>query len=213
MGSKVLTDEQYHDLELAIADDDFSCSQTARDLSISQPTVSKYALLYGRSSPMKDQDRLREIGQRICRSCEKIKDISSFGFMDRNKGYRNSLCRPCCARLMNDRRANPTLEHRLTMLLGQARRNATKKGRGFSLTGDYLRGLWNEQDGKCFYTGLPMSLHQNDGALVSIDRIDSSHGYDPNNVVLCCRVVNLMKWDRSYQELVLWCKRIVEHYG
>lgn len=46
---------------------------------------------------------------------------------------------------------------------------------------------------------------------VSIDRIDSSKGYEEGNVQLVCHITNLMKQDLSISELKMWCAKIVEH--
>lgn len=46
---------------------------------------------------------------------------------------------------------------------------------------------------------------------ISIDRINSSLGYVRGNVQFVCDVVNRMKQDLSQVELVLWCRRVLEH--
>jgi hypothetical protein len=45
---------------------------------------------------------------------------------------------------------------------------------------------------------------------ISIDRIDSEKGYEPENVQLVCSVVNTMKMQYSEEELIAWCRAIVE---
>src|SRR3990167_6541773 len=208
-----LTDEQYHALELAISEDGLSSSATALELGISQPAASKYALLYGCPSPMREQDRLRGLNQRACRDCKETKAIDCFGFMDRKRGYRTSVCHKCVALRASKMKDNPSLDQRLAMLLGQAKHNAKARDREFLLTKDDLLGLWMAQGGLCAYSGVSMSLRQNNQALVTIDRVDSHKGYVSGNVVLCCLAVNIMKWDQSYDDLISWCTRIIQHHG
>jgi hypothetical protein len=43
---------------------------------------------------------------------------------------------------------------------------------------------------------------------ISIDRIDSSLGYDEGNLQLVCRQANIMKQQMSCQELASWCEDI-----
>lgn len=53
-------------------------------------------------------------------------------------------------------------------------------------------------DGSCFvFTG--------------IDRVDNTRGYDPDNVVPCCRVCNRAKDVRTKDEFLSWAKRVVDH--
>lgn len=66
----------------------------------------------------------------------------------------------------------------------------------FETTNADLLNLYRQQGGKCFYTGLEMKLISEtakDLLLASCDRIDSTKGYVPGNVVLCCWGVNLLK--------------------
>lgn len=51
------------------------------------------------------------------------------------------------------------------------------------------------QQGKCYWTGITLELTNGSKDLrqVSLDRIDSSIGYTPGNVVLACLGVNLMR--------------------
>lgn len=66
----------------------------------------------------------------------------------------------------------------------------------FETTNADLLEIYNQQQGKCFYTGIAMKLISEtakDLLLTSCDRIDSAKGYVPGNVVLCCWGVNLLK--------------------
>lgn len=77
---------------------------------------------------------------------------------------------------------------------------------------DHLKGLWDLQKGLCAESGLPMQLQI--GAdyddKCSPDRIDSSRGYDPDNIRLVCFWVNNMKMDTPQD---LFEKRIKILYG
>ena len=71
----------------------------------------------------------------------------------------------------------------------------------------YLKELWDSIDGKCYYSGLPMTLASNDVRkkndifkMASLDRIDSSIGYVKGNVQFCIAALNYAKNDRSDQD-------------
>lgn len=80
---------------------------------------------------------------------------------------------------------------------------AKKRGLSFSLGEGFLLKLFNDQNGLCFYTGIPMKLSSSGGIfsgkdqpdldILSVDRVDSSRGYEEDNVVLCCNAINKLK--------------------
>lgn len=47
----------------------------------------------------------------------------------------------------------------------------------------------------------------------SIDRIDSNKGYTPDNIQIVSRLYNSMKWDSSREELIHFCKSVLEKEG
>ena len=69
----------------------------------------------------------------------------------------------------------------------------------------------------CFYCGAEKSNHKvtknckegfdHNG----IDRIDSSKGYTPDNVVPCCKICNKAKMDMDQKDFILWIQRAANH--
>lgn len=77
-------------------------------------------------------------------------------------------------------------------------RKSVKKYHDTNIDRGYLRQLWDEQRGLCFWTQIPMltySVYKRHPQLVSIDRIDSDKGYSDSNVVLACAFANYGKSD------------------
>ena len=60
---------------------------------------------------------------------------------------------------------------------------------------EFLKQLYQEQQGKCAISNLPMTFDRNCEHTVSVDRIDSNIGYHPDNIHLTCWWVNRMKFD------------------
>jgi hypothetical protein len=46
---------------------------------------------------------------------------------------------------------------------------------------------------------------------ISIDRIDSNKGYTKDNIQLVCAYVNIMKSDKSIEELKYFCQCILNN--
>lgn len=67
----------------------------------------------------------------------------------------------------------------------------------------------------CFYCGIePSNLKKTKAGSVKyngIDRIDSSKGYTPENVVTCCRRCNVAKNDQTLSEFTEWYTRLYKY--
>ena len=91
-----------------------------------------------------------------------------------------------------------------------------KGGRRKELSLDYLEKLWEKQEGKCALSGLPMTYIRGNGRIVSnisIDRIDPTKGYTESNIQLVCGQVNVMKYTATTEELLYWCRAILQNHG
>lgn len=90
-----------------------------------------------------------------------------------------------------------------------------KQNTDFNITIDYLKYLWNKQDGKCALSGIDMTYIFNSGRIstnISIDRIIPSKGYTMGNIQLVCMACNQIKSDLTEEEMYNFCKKIVEIY-
>jgi CRISPR/Cas system Type II protein with McrA/HNH and RuvC-like nuclease domain len=91
---------------------------------------------------------------------------------------------------------------------------AKKRGFEFLITKEYAWDLYEKQNGKCFYTQLPINLNtRNNSMTASIDRIDSNKGYIEDNVVWVHKDINIMKNKFSKEYFLMLCKKIVENHG
>lgn len=85
------------------------------------------------------------------------------------------------------------------------KRNAGKRKLEWKLEISDIHKMWNDQNGLCFYSKLPMICGPNDNLTISLDRIDSKLGYQKGNVVLCGSIINSMKLDleiKEFKELI-----------
>jgi len=89
-----------------------------------------------------------------------------------------------------------------------------RKDRKETLTLEMMMTLFNKQNGLCAISGVEMTHILQGGRCpsnISIDRIDSTKGYEPDNVQLVCALVNTMKMQYTKEELIGWCQKIVEY--
>jgi chorismate mutase len=152
-----------------------------------------------------------------CFKCKTWKDYSLFVKNKKGSGGVGKLCRECynnydCVKLA-DKRKNERLKSSFTNDLNlylskresQIKHQAKYRGHEYDLDVEYVRELWDTQNGKCYYTGLDMIA---DGRVngfqgwncPSFDRKSPELGYVKGNVVWCCFAVNSFKQSLSESE-------------
>lgn len=78
---------------------------------------------------------------------------------------------------------------------------------------DYVKQIWKEQDGICYWFKTPMILEISDNNetllnKVSIDRLDNHKGYIKGNVVLCTNAANRARGNSSVDNWKLFLKQL-----
>jgi hypothetical protein len=100
-------------------------------------------------------------------------------------------------------------------LWARIRNQANRKSRTlpFTITKEYVWGKFQEQGGKCALTGWDLNIELSSKVAstrtASLDRIDSTKGYEPGNVQWVHKDVNQMKWDLSSARFIDVCKAVI----
>lgn len=106
--------------------------------------------------------------------------------------------------------------HFLAIKHGALRRNIS-----FDLTPIQLWELYQEQQGKCALTGLPITLTRDiknnnvnwEVVTASLDRIDSKDSYHIKNVQWVHKEINRLKNNYTLEELLYWSKLLLDKHG
>ena len=69
--------------------------------------------------------------------------------------------------------------------------------------------MWEAQKGLCAYSGIKLNLAPNTTTSVSVERIDNTIGYTPENTVLVAKAINSMKSNLTGEEFYDFCKSVV----
>lgn len=85
------------------------------------------------------------------------------------------------------------------------------KGFDPAINWKYLFDIWEQQNGRCVYSGVPLSIEANHPHSVSIDRIDSSIGYLKGNLQLVSAAVSRMKQEFDEEFFLSTCRLIAEN--
>ena len=77
---------------------------------------------------------------------------------------------------------------------------------------EYLKQLYDHQEGLCAISKIPMTFDRKCENAVSVDRIDSTIGYQPDNIHLTCWWVNRMKFDLELNDFKNKIKVLAESF-
>lgn len=157
-----------------------------------------------------------------CHICGEYLPVEEFG-ISTHYPYRDNhdaRCRKCRTAQAVTRKKSYTDEEGLYKTLQMrflcARERSQRYNIPFNITKQYLEQLWNNQNGLCAISGIPMTYIQGEGRTstnVSIDQINPRKGYTIGNVQLVCMAVNQMKSDLTLPELYQFCNAIIENHS
>jgi hypothetical protein len=160
-------------------------------------------------------------GYKKCSCCFEDKALEQFS--KKKDGKFISQCKECEKIRGKDKllKKTSTLEGKLITLLYGVTRRCKKKKLSQDINLEYLLQLYEKQNGCCFYTGKQMSIIGNGSKdnldkdsyfyKISIDRVNSSKGYEKNNIVLCCVGINIMKQDLPLEMFLDFCNSIISN--
>ncbi len=135
-------------------------------------------------------DNSGAVVQQECCVCRRMLPASAFTI---NKHIITGIyaeCKKChSARFRKVYKRDP-----IPIIVRQIVLRSKKRGIFCDLTVDDVRAAYDEQAGRCFYTGLAFGDTGTNNAL-SVDRIVPDRGYTKDNIVLCLLWVNVMKSD------------------
>lgn len=89
--------------------------------------------------------------------------------------------------------------------------SAAKRGHSWNITKEDIDTQYLKQQGICALSGLEMELSKRSIYRPSLDRIDSTKGYTPDNIQFVCSAINMMKNKLDEAVFVALCKSIALH--
>jgi hypothetical protein len=105
-------------------------------------------------------------------------------------------CEKSCSKEANYAKFMLDPEFRIRKLTSMAKHRAKQSGVPFDIDSEYMMTLWNDNDGKCAITKIPLDLDKSDKGKVnpyapSFDRIIPELGYVKGNVRIVCYQLNI----------------------
>ena len=152
------------------------------------------------------------MSKKICTACKRNLPTSEFNTEANWKGeYQRGVCKVC----LQSSKAK-TISSSPYTYLGQVfsklKSIRIKQGVEWEVEVDYIRALWDIQEGKCALSGMYMTWQAGEGKQdfnVGIDRKDPNKGYIIGNIQLVAERVNVMKHTLGGSEFYWLFKTIV----
>ena len=148
-------------------------------------------------------------GLKICNTCRETKPLTDFHKHRSRLGGVSDECRKCA--LSRCRRRYLQNGWKGPERLRAFKQVAKKSNVPFNLTSDDIEEAYKKQKGLCYYSKIPLSHEVHSMYTISVDRIIPVNGYVPENIVLCCCIINTMKTNLSYEVFLDLCKVIVKN--
>lgn len=196
----------------------------AKKLGYTTQTVSRYIKHYNilrKKYPVKDlknkqfgrltvieydgQDRHHKAKWKCICKCGKIRSVNAASLL-------RNLTTSCGCRNTEVKRHNGYKDIS-AQFFRRIKSEAKQRNINFELTMADIWYQYEKQNYKCFYSGLNLKFDTNccnrpADQTGSIDRIDSSIGYTKNNIVICHKVINRMKYFLTIKEFIAFCNLI-----
>lgn len=169
----------------------------------------------------------RSMGRVNCDHCgiEFEKPVSEIS-RNRQLGRRNFCSRSCTGKA-NVGNIGHRSDYDISKHSGNARdqytglrqfiRRIKNRNKESNMTLEYLKELWDTQEGKCPYSGIQLVLPNNSVndpiITASLDRIDSAKGYVVDNVQFISTAINYMKGTMSHIKTLELCQLIADNFN
>ena len=150
---------------------------------------------------------------KVCSRCKESKPLSAFGKCSKTKDGLLWHCKECQKKVGLKYRGKYPRNALTRGLIRALKRRPTSN----PITSDELWQMWKDQGGRCQLTGVEMVWYGGNGRVlpnsISIDRIDSTKGYEKDNVRLICNCVNSFAGEMDDSEMLTYARLLVERHG
>ena len=171
-----------------------------------------------KSCPEIDPNNFPISSKTLCTQCLAIKNKEKYQFYKNKYNYTGTEeeFKLRQERIKNNSRDYSKIyqkQNRFKYRVKTAKYRALKNNIPFDLTEEFVKDLWDKQEGKCYYSGILMTVETTGRHSISLDRVIPEKGYTQDNVVLCSWVVNTMKNNLTVEEFKIIIGKIYNKMG
>lgn len=140
---------------------------------------------------------VRNFSQKICKQCKISSPLQNLYNHPTTKDNKYRICKKC---LSHNYSSPDKIFERLLQSSKSHNKCFLEKGKAFqySITLEMLQKRWDNQEGKCYYSSIPMSKHSFSNWQGSLERLNPNKGYTAQNTALVCLEFNGAKqWSKE----------------
>lgn len=145
--------------------------------------------------------------EQYCKGCKSNKPKLQF--------KTQTVCHQCY-HIRRSAKSGADLLHFFRKGISKLKSTRTKQGIEFLLNAEDVMELWEQQEGKCALSGVYMThapaADPFTSKNASVDRLDHTKGYYPQNVQLVCSAVNMLRGSLSQEDFTWWVINIYKHH-
>jgi hypothetical protein len=137
-----------------------------------------------------------------CSSCKQTLSKNQFNRSKHNFDGFKSQCVKCRSEKSKQGHLIRREKRWAALLISSAKKHSKIVNREVTITEEWVLELFNSQQGKCYWTGVPLLITKTPKhpQKPSLDRIDSEKGYTPDNVILTSFSMNFARNSNSFED-------------
>ncbi len=142
------------------------------------------------------------------------KNESEFSLQSGRPRGRQGRCKDCCKQFVKDNKfywKNYLYENWPKTLVAQAARTSNVRGHPPpTITGEWVQETYSKVEGRCYWSQVKMipSIENHNLFKPSLDRLDTTRGYDADNVVLVCFGINMARGVASVEHFTEFLRSV-----
>ncbi len=141
-----------------------------------------------------------------CLKCGRKRNVKR---KDHAKRHAEKICKFC-----SNKKNHPQGEYRGIRIsfIEKFRLQGESRNKQWNLSYDDVADQADKQNRRCALSGIDLTFNGDFSTITaSLDRIDNSKGYEPNNIQWTHKSINMMRGSLNINDFISICERIAKH--
>lgn len=153
--------------------------------------------------------------EKVCPRCEQLIPAALFKKRPYNVDGLATACSRCEYKGAKKSEAVRKTDRWWVYMYAAISRRAKDKGEESDITKEFLKELFEKQNGLCYWFGIPLvpTAENRHPQKPSLDRVDGSKGYTQDNVVLACHAANMGRNSSTFQQFTDFVAVLKSSFG
>lgn len=163
-----------------------------------------------------EENKNRETAsEKMCLRCDQVLPAALFKKRSYNVDGLALACSQCEYQRDKQSEAVRKTDRWWVYMYAAISRRAKDKGEESDITKEFLKELFEKQNGLCYWFGIPLipTAENRHPQKPSLDRVDRAKGYTQDNVVLACHAANMGRNSSTFQQFTDFVAVLKSSFG